>query len=190
MIGENDKALAEIVRASKDDPLNASHYAEAMWLNISMEDYDEAMENHQKAIELDPGNLTAETAYSRLLVKQGKYQAALEQIDIYDNADVVDLLKVHVLALSGKTEKARNLLNATLEKIEFADDFTMIIKNTWIAFSYTSLGEYETALDYLEKAYEEHEMALIFIKDNYEFYPLHDNPRFKTILKKMGLPED
>jgi hypothetical protein len=43
------------------------------------------------------------------------------------------------------------------------------------------------ALNWLEKALEEHISALPNINNNSDFDKLHSEPRFQTIIKKMGL---
>jgi tetratricopeptide (TPR) repeat protein len=59
----------------------------------------------------------------------------------------------------------------------------MIIANT-----YVGAGEYELAIDWYEKAYEEHAPGLPMITrpDN----PLRPYPRFQDLLRKMNLPVD
>ena len=53
---------------------------------------------------------------------------------------------------------------------------------------YTKLGDYESALDYLEQAYMQRSFNLIYtINMNPLFEPLRDHPRFKSLLTKMNL---
>ena len=55
--------------------------------------------------------------------------------------------------------------------------------------AFTSLGEKEKALDYLELAYEKKADNLTLIAVDPFFDPLREEPRFKTILKKMNFPQ-
>jgi hypothetical protein len=50
-----------------------------------------------------------------------------------------------------------------------------------------SLGEREKALVWLEKSFEEHQPATIGIFASPDFEPLHNEPRFQEILRKMNL---
>jgi len=60
-----------------------------------------------------------------------------------------------------------------------------------MASFYLRLGETEKALEYYEKSYEEHEALLIWIKSYTHWHvPVRSDPRYKALLKKMGLPED
>jgi len=43
------------------------------------------------------------------------------------------------------------------------------------------------AIDWLEKAYEDHEPNLPYIGVP-QFDPLHSDPRFQDLLRRMGLP--
>ncbi len=56
-----------------------------------------------------------------------------------------------------------------------------------IALIYADLGDRDEALDWLERAYDEHFGFLIYVKVEPGFYPLHGEPRFQALLKKMGL---
>ena len=55
------------------------------------------------------------------------------------------------------------------------------------AYVYTGLGEQDTAMDWLERAYEEHAGGVYGIKGSFLFAPLRSHPRFKALLKKMNL---
>jgi tetratricopeptide (TPR) repeat protein len=60
-----------------------------------------------------------------------------------------------------------------------------------IANLYHAAGEYDLAIDWLEKAYEEHDLSLLYIGGSYsDPLPLRSNPRFQDLLRKMNLPVD
>ena len=52
---------------------------------------------------------------------------------------------------------------------------------------YTGLGEIDKAFEWLETAREEGDPILHNIKANAAFKPLHSDPRWRTLLQKMGL---
>jgi hypothetical protein len=56
-----------------------------------------------------------------------------------------------------------------------------------IAYVYTGLGEHDTALDWLERAYEERAGAVYGMKGSFLFEPLRAHARFKALLRKMNL---
>jgi hypothetical protein len=56
-----------------------------------------------------------------------------------------------------------------------------------MAYVYTGLGEYDRAMDWLERAYEERSGGIFGVKGSFLFAPLRGHPRFKALLKKMNL---
>lgn len=59
-----------------------------------------------------------------------------------------------------------------------------------MAYVHTGLGEYDRALEYLERAYESRAGAIFGIKGSFLFAPLRAHPRFIALLKKMNLVSD
>ena len=58
--------------------------------------------------------------------------------------------------------------------------------------AYSALGEIDTALDYLEEAYEAHSFYVAVMNSHWlgpYLDPLRDEPRFQAILEKMNFPE-
>jgi hypothetical protein len=49
------------------------------------------------------------------------------------------------------------------------------------------LGRKDEAFEWLERAYEEREALLVWVKVQPAFDPLRDDPRFDALLKKIGL---
>ncbi len=85
-------------------------------------------------------------------------------------------------ALAGNQEEASKILDegiALSEKIYVAPFF--------IALIYALLNERDKAFEWLQKAYEERDHWLCHAKASPQFDNLRPDPRFKELLKKMGL---
>jgi len=55
------------------------------------------------------------------------------------------------------------------------------------AIIYNALGETDTALDYLEKAFAEKNVLLVFLKVDPKWNNLRNDPRYKDLLGRLGL---
>lgn len=56
-----------------------------------------------------------------------------------------------------------------------------------LATVYVALGERDKAFAALEKAYAAHDQTLIWLRGEWEFDVLHDDPRFKDLVHRIGL---
>ena len=61
------------------------------------------------------------------------------------------------------------------------------ISSYLFALIYLGLGKNNEVFKYLEKAYEERDTLMTYIKVDPEFKVLHSDPRYKALLKKIGL---
>jgi Flp pilus assembly protein TadD len=59
---------------------------------------------------------------------------------------------------------------------------------SWLARAYAASGDKERALTWLERAYEERDGWLTLAKVDPTFDALREEPRFRAVLAKMGLP--
>jgi len=59
-----------------------------------------------------------------------------------------------------------------------------------LAFFYSGQRDVETAFEWLEVAFYEHDAELTFLKMEPQFKPLHGDPRWKEILTKIGFSEE
>ncbi len=55
-----------------------------------------------------------------------------------------------------------------------------------VAMIYAATGRTELALQWLEKAYTDHEVEMYWLKVEPLFKPLRNDPRFEKLLKKVG----
>ena len=56
-----------------------------------------------------------------------------------------------------------------------------------IASIYACMDEVETALDWLERAYREHDQTLAWVKVHPRLDPVRGEPRYERLLRKMNL---
>ena len=87
--------------------------------------------------------------------------------------------------MSGERNKAQQLLDELIEQKK-----KKYIPPYFIAEIYSGLGESDNTFEWLDKAYEERDSQLVYLKAPWpEWGPIRSDPRFKALLKKIGLPE-
>jgi len=92
----------------------------------------------------------------------------------------------YAYAMSGERDKALRIIDQFYQKSKHS-----YIGPGYFALIYIGLGEYERAMDFLERAYEPENRYLLlpFIKVAQEFDPLRSKHRFQVLMKKMNFPE-
>ena len=88
------------------------------------------------------------------------------------------------LAASGRRSEALAILNELEEKYAKRQ-----ADATEVAAVYTGLGEKDQAFAWLEKAFQDRSSLLVDLRVEFPFASLHDDPRFKDLLRRMNLPE-
>ena len=151
---------------------------------IMLEQYDKAMEQYLKAKEINPEHAYPEYHLARLYYNRGNkgdYEEAIRIIqELIERGLNMWFHLGYTYALSGEREKAEQILNTFLEQYRKGKK-----PFSAIAMIYAGLGENDKAFEWLEKA-----GGTLFLKCDPEWNPIRSDPRYKALLKKMGLPED
>ena len=150
IMGRFDEALKSIKQAQKFDPLSPTINRVLMTVYIIMGRYEEAQEQYIKAIKRFP-NYGALIYFQGILVReQGNYQ---EAIDVFEKRDRSSLWTLSALgytyAVSGEHEKALQMIQELEKRVTESS-----ITSVFIAQIYSGLGENDSAIEWLEKAYE------------------------------------
>jgi hypothetical protein len=58
-----------------------------------------------------------------------------------------------------------------------------------IATFYARLGRKDEAIDWLEKGYEQRDFRMTLLSVAFEFDSFRSDPRFRELVRRMGLPE-
>src|SRR6266404_4019174 len=90
----------------------------------------------------------------------------------------------YAYAKSGQGQKAEAVLKQWKEI-----EKTKYVANYWMAIVYAALGEKEAAFAELEKAYQAHDWFIQRLRVDPFMDPLRDDPRFKDLVRRLGLPQ-
>jgi tetratricopeptide (TPR) repeat protein len=89
----------------------------------------------------------------------------------------------HAFAVSGRKGEALKELGI-LQKMPASPELSYEM-----AVVYTGLSERDRAFEWLDKAYDERDYSLSLIKADPRMDPLHSDPRYAELMRRMGLPE-
>jgi TolB-like protein/Tfp pilus assembly protein PilF len=149
-------------------------------------DYDAAVTQASRAIEQYPNYWLAHLWLGSALREKKMYKDALEQFSqarkLSGNFPVTIALAGHALALSGDAAGARQAL-ADLHQMAGA----RYVSSFYFAAVYTGLGDNQTALDWLDRAYKERNDRLVYLDTEPMADPLRSDLRFKQLLAKIGV---
>ena len=181
-----DEAIAERRLALELDPLSAIVNFELGRAFYLSRRYDEALEQFNKALELEP-NFPAALQYLPLVyVQKGMRSEAVATAKEARNSPVMVTFGTlgYVLGVAGQEAEARELL-AELQgrrKQEY-------IPAVGIALVYAGLGEKEEALAWLEEGYKERGFQIQFLKVDPTWDSLRNDPGFVDLLRRIGSPD-
>ena len=182
LFGRTDEASAEMRRVQEVDPLTPLWPAWQGWQYWWTGQYDEAIDEARKSLELYPDFPVGLYVLGSVYAEKGMYE---EAIKAHQRAGVLSrdwksgLGRTY--AMAGRQDEARLVL-AELE----ADPTTW---DTWfIAQIYAVLGEKDEAFRWLKAAFEPpHHPYLPWFRHSPAFKPLHDDPRFGELLRRINL---
>ena len=88
----------------------------------------------------------------------------------------------HTLALANRKEEARKVIDQLQERGK-----QRYVPPYRYAFIYAGLGDRTRALEWLEKAYEERDVRMVFLKIERGWDGLRGDAHFQAIVKRLGL---
>jgi len=193
--GKSNEALVEISKAIELDPFSV--VINRMKGNILgfAGRYDEAIAQLKKTIELYPENSFVRFNLGEAFAAKGMYSEAVAQYLIalkLDGQTPEDIQKFEAAYKNNGWKGFWVEYLANLEKQRktlLETDQNAYFNNESLAYAYAATENKEKALEYLGKAYEERDPNLVTIKTSEVYAFLSDDPRFKELIKKIGLPE-
>ena len=182
-----DEALAEGERALELDPLSAVMNTHLGWHFMCTREYDLAIAQYYRTFTLDPKFVVAQWYLALAFEQAGRYseaKTAFQEALLSTNQDVIIRADAaHFYAVSGQRETALLEL-AKLEKLSE----TKFISSFGLALICVGLEDDDRAFGYFEKAVQERCDMLVYLNVEPRFDRLRTDPRFKALVKRVGLP--
>lgn len=197
-MGRADEGLAEMKRAYELNPLSIrinTGLGDMLAFAHAHRQYDQAIVQFRKAIELEPAQWVLGSIYWHLgavYEKKGMYAEAIAEyqkgMNLSGESDLAAAL-VQGYKTSGFIEAKRAVMLKRLQKMREASNRERVPPLDF-AFTYVELGEKEQAFEWLEKAYEERSGPLVHLGDGTVCTcdALRSDPRFADLLRRIGLP--
>ncbi|MGH7644170.1 MAG: hypothetical protein ACREMR_01155, partial [Gemmatimonadales bacterium] len=185
-LGRLDEAITEMGRALVLDPLAPQH---SRWLGrflLYARDYDGVTSQSAKTLELDSRYFQAYHDVAQAHLAQGRSAEALEWYRrgqaIEGAARVYDVHIVRALAALGRPEEAARLL---------ADLVTQsrehYLRAEVLAMGHAALGALDDAFACLERALAARSAGLIYLHLDPAYEPLRGDPRFASLVARVGV---
>ncbi|HLN97062.1 MAG TPA: winged helix-turn-helix domain-containing protein [Pyrinomonadaceae bacterium] len=190
LMGRSNEAIAERKRALELEPLSLVINFELGLAFYYARDYDRAIEQFQKTLELDQSFPPAYNFLPAVYEQNGMYSEAIAEfkkgIPLVAGSEGT-LAKAglgHVYAVTGKKGDARTLIDE-LKQLSAKE----YLPATSVALIYAGLDEKDQAFAWLDKGYEERAFQMQWIKLDPRWDSLRSDPRFKDLMRRMGFAQ-
>ncbi|MFY9558721.1 MAG: tetratricopeptide repeat protein [Terriglobales bacterium] len=183
-----DEAAREFRTALEIDPLSLMTSADLGQVYFYSGRFDQTIEQTRKILEINPDFAPAHDLQAMAYEQKGMYPEALAEFEKYSALSGggfdAKMHLAHLYAVTGKGEKARELLNEFKNppRGEFASPYD-------IASIYAGLGDKDTALQWLLRADKERATMMPFVGIDPLLNPLRGDPRFENLLRQVGVPQ-
>jgi TolB-like protein/Tfp pilus assembly protein PilF len=183
-MGRTREALGRVQHSWELDPLNSVINASVGMIHYLAHDYDGALTALRRGLEVDPTHYV-----SHLRVGLVCLQKKLAN-------EAVDAMRQAVLHSGGSTEAMAGLAQAhavagdklAMERImkELADSGHRYVSPYNVARVYGAIDDKQRALEWLERAYQEHNPDLIELTREPSFESLRADAKFRELVERIG----
>ena len=187
-IGRTDEAIKHARRAIELSPLGRQPVAELPWLLYFARRYDESIAEFQRAMDIDPEGQTAREGAADTYAAAGRDAQAFAQyqqwarMSGYPQAIIDDLARAYDTGGMPAYWKKRVAIEEAEEE-QTGDNYPYRRAMLW-----ARLRNADMAMQWLERAYDQHHGRLIFLRVEPSFDPVRRDPRFQNLLHRIALP--
>ena len=152
--------------------------------------HDDALAELDLGAAMEPNHPLVKTFRAVVCARRGDHEAAIkiirEVLGRHPGMDGVRPLLAQFLVRAGDPEEARAELTEHVREAAAADHDVAY----WLATAYAMLGERGEALDWLERAIRLGNENRPWFESDPNWEPLHDDPRFKELMRGINNPRD
>jgi DNA-binding winged helix-turn-helix (wHTH) protein/TolB-like protein/tetratricopeptide (TPR) repeat protein len=187
-MGHNKEAVDQAERAEELDPVSPIVNTAVDRIFFWNREYDQAIEGYGTILKLEPSFASAHTrlGLGMTYLAKGDVTDAIREFEECQQLSGPDPYVTGLLgyaqALSGNSDAAHKLL----------DELTLHSRSQYVppfsfALIYIGLGQNDRAFEWLEKSYQDRSIHMLYSKNNPLLDPLRSNPRFDSLIQRMGI---
>ena len=181
--GRNEEGFKQLHRALELDPASLPINADlGTYTCGTLGKHDEGIEQLKKTIELAPDWPRPHLLLSQCYGEKGMWNEALEEVQKAGAPGYV--MRARMYVATGHRDEALKIVEMMKERAKQQN-----VSAIGVANMYVTLGDKDQAIEWLEKAYADRLPLLRGIQTARVWDSLRSDPRFKDLLKRMGLPE-
>ena len=185
-VGLLDEAITEMQRALVLDPLYPQY---SRWLSrflLYAGNLDAAMDQGQQTLELAEDSFQSYLDIGSAWFEKGEAERAMEWFrrgqSLKTAVRAYDSHIVRALAALDRIEEANEIMTRLEEESK-----RTYMRSEVLAMGYASLKDFDRAFRCLEKAYQARSAGLIYLHIDQAYKPLRTDPRFTTLVGRIGL---
>ncbi len=186
-LGRRDEAIAALQRSLQLDPVSCWNTAVSGWFIHDLGQEEAGKELLRKALDLEPTFHLTWGALAVIHSLEGKPAEAVaeaeEAVRLSASLPLARGWAGYALARAGRKAETRAILDR-LEEVS-RERHVPAVARIWC---FMGLGDHDRVIEWLEKGYGQRDTWLPHVRMMRAFEPLHPDPRFQNLLRRLGLP--
>ena len=189
--GRFEEAIAEMKRARELDPLSPNKQNSLGATLYRAGRYDEALEQFREVPDPDANSEFRHRRMAAIYERKGMWTESMNQLVIalkYGGKKELALSVQRKFISSGYATAKQTFLGGDLREMQERYKNASPSVAFAVAEDYALLGEQNKALEWLQKALEQHDKNLMYLKVDDRLEGLRSDPRFVEMARRIGLP--
>ena len=187
-VGRLDESIAELSKAIELEPLSLTSSANLILVYLRAGQKQKALELAKKTYDLEPNFVTGRLALGSAYNSNAMYDDSIRLSENLLQTEPTNQWMLwiggYAYAKSGRRSEAEEIIKKFREIAK-----TQYVISYYTASIYAALGEKDKAFVELENSFEQRDWWLARMKSDPLMESLRDDPRYKDLLRRMGLPE-
>jgi serine/threonine-protein kinase len=188
LFGRNEEALAQMERSAQLDPFSPGLNLNHGRLFFLLRDYDSAIRQFAKTLDLHPGYAAAHEHFGNACEKRGMEGEAITQwksaLSLNGETEQATILE-QTYFKSGFQAAVRALAEKQLQRLNEKAARGEYVPAVHYLMAYVRLGDNEQAFSWLARTVEERNGFAFLVKIDPLLDPLRGDPRFEALVQKV-----
>ncbi len=188
--GHYEEAIQAVKYLIEVNPKSLGPRHSLAWAYFVASRYDEAIAQAKEVLEAQPAMTFTHIILGWSYAFKGMHAEAVASCDkgreLHPPGANIrgDSGCAYVYSLAGDREKAQKILDEwmNLSQERFVDPY-------YIARMHLAAANVEKTFEWLEKAYQEHTVGMVGLKEDRWLDTIRDDPRFQDLMRRMNFPE-